>query len=91
MVTDIEAELAAVYEETLFWHRLCATLSAVHHLPDKGTPEREALIEEIKADPVGHCRRIMDELGTEEIDALLASLGRTRGLNEEDPYGDLAT
>ncbi len=24
---------------------------------------------------------------TPEIDALLASLGRTAGLNEEDPYG----
>ncbi len=59
----------------------------MHHLPERGTPEWSALIREIKADPVAHCERLLKSMRTPEIDALLASLSRTAGLNEKDPYG----
>ena len=59
----------------------------MHHLPDRGTPEWEALIREIKADPVAYTDRLLKRMGTPEVDALLASLSRTAGLNEKDPYG----
>ena len=62
----------------------CAILTVVHHLPEKGTPERKALILEIKADPVAYCNSLMHMMGTEEIDALFASLGKTQGLLEGD-------
>ena len=59
----------------------------MHHLPEYGSPEREALIRRIALDPVRHCREVLANMGTPEVDALLASLGRTKGLDEDDPYG----
>ena len=49
-IMDEEAEMKAIEEETRFWYRLCAILTSVHHLPAKGSPERAALIREIKDD-----------------------------------------
>ena len=53
------------------------------NLPPKGSPERKELMARIKRDPQAYVEYRIQQLGVEDVDALLKALSMTEGLDDE--------